>query len=132
MSHDAQITQATPSAISPETLERSLIEMAVEGWRFSKVFSRAVGKLDAGESGRYASQLRYYLRKVEDGLSDCSLKLVNVEGHPYDPGMAATALNVGDFGPDDQLVVDQMIEPIIMSANGLRRQGTVTLRRVGS
>ena len=44
--------------------------------------------------------------------------------------MAASALNLGDFGPDDVLLVDQMVEPIIMGPNGLRKQGTVMLRKV--
>jgi hypothetical protein len=43
--------------------------------------------------------------------------------------MAASALNLGDFGPDDVLLVDQMLEPIIMGPNGLRKQGTVMLRK---
>ena len=44
--------------------------------------------------------------------------------------MAASAINIGDFSPDDVLLVDQMLEPIIMGPNGLRKQGTVMLRKV--
>src|SRR3546814_14194521 len=44
--------------------------------------------------------------------------------------MAASALNLGDFGPDDVLLVAQMVEPVIMGPNGLRKQGTVMLRKV--
>jgi hypothetical protein len=43
--------------------------------------------------------------------------------------MAATALNVADFPGTEALVVEQMIEPIIMGPGGLRRSGTVLLRR---
>ena len=32
-----------------EQLERSLIDMAVESWRFARLFGRLVSKLDAGE-----------------------------------------------------------------------------------
>lgn len=106
------------------------MEMAIESWRFSRLFSRVVSKLDAGEANRYANQLRYFQKKVEESLDSNGLKLVNVEGQPYDPGMAASALNLGDFGPDDVLLVDQMVEPIIMGPNGLRKQGTVMLRKV--
>lgn len=72
--------------------------------------------------------LRHDLRR---GRADyfANLKLANVEGHPYDPGMAASAINLGDFGPDDVLLVDQMVEPIIMGPDGLVRSGTVTLRK---
>ena len=112
-----------------EQLERSLIDVAVESWRFSKLFARVVNKLDAGEGARYVNQLRYFQKKVEDNLASSGLRLVNVEGHPYDPGMAASALNLGDFGPDDVLLVDQMLEPIIMGSDGLRKQGTVMLKK---
>lgn len=117
--------------LDPESapLEQSLIEIAVESWRFSRLFGKVVGKLDAGETMRYLSQLRYFQKKVEDNLASCGLRLVNVEGHPYDPGMAATALNLGDFGAEDVLLVDQMLEPIIMGVDGLRKQGTVMLKK---
>lgn len=112
------------------TLTQSIIDIAVESWRFARLFAKVVGKLDAGESGRYANQLRYFTKKIEESLETSGLKLVNVEGHPYDPGMAASALNLADFGPDDMLVVDQMVEPIVMGEDGVRRQGTVMLRKV--
>ena len=113
-----------------EQLERSLIDIAVESWRFSRLFGKVVSKLDAGESGRYINQIRYFQKKVEESLDSNGLKLVNVEGQPYDAGMAASALNLGDFGPDDVLLVEQMLEPIIMGPKGLRKQGTVMLRKV--
>jgi hypothetical protein len=115
---------------SSDRLERALIEMAVEGWRFSRLFARMVGKLDAGEVNRYASQLRYFQNRMEESLDAAGFKLVNLEGHPFDPGIAATALNLADFAPADMLLVDQMIEPIVMGPHGLRKEGTVMLRKV--
>lgn len=113
-----------------EKLEASLINIAVESWRFSRLFGKVASKLDAGESGRYINQLRYFQKRVEESLESSGLKLVNVEGQTYDAGMAASALNLGDFGPDEMLLVDQMIEPIIMGSSGLRKEGTVMLRKV--
>lgn len=111
-------------------LEQSLVEIAVESWRFMRLFSRVVAKLDAGESTRYVNQLRYFQKKVEESLLANGLKLVDVEGQPFDPGMAASALNISDFGPDESLLVDHMVEPIIMGPEGLMKQGTVILRKV--
>ena len=122
----------TDQATSSEQLEQSLIDVAVESWRFSRLFVRVVNKLDAGETGRYQNQLRYFLKKVDENLEANGLKLVNVEGLPYETGMAASALNLEEFGPEDQLLVDQMVEPIIMGAEGLRKQGTVMLRKVAA
>lgn len=115
-----------------ERMEQSLIDISVESWRFSRLFGKVVSKLDAGESARYVNQLRYFQKKVEDSLDSNGLKLVNVEGQSYDPGMAVAALNLADFGPEDMLLVDQMLEPIIMGPNGLRKQGTVMLKKVNA
>ena len=112
------------------SLQQTVIRLAIESWRFSKVFERMVTKLDAGEQARYRSQSRWFMKNIEDSLKETSLRIVNVEGSRFDPGMAATPLNAEEFGPDDALMVDQMIEPIIMGPEGLLRGGTVTLRKM--
>ena len=113
-----------------ESAERkALIDISVEGWRFARVFGRLVDKLDAGETTRHANQARYFHKRIDDGLSAFGLRLVSLEGQPYDPGMAVSALNIADFGPDDHLVIEQMIEPVVMGPEGLVRGGTVMLAR---
>jgi hypothetical protein len=116
-------------SVSPGSLEQSLMDIAVESWRFSRLFARVLGKLDAGEASRYANQLRYYSKRLDESLGAAGLRLINLEGHRYDPGMAATALNIADFGPDDELLVDQMVEPVIMGGDVLLKAGTVMLRK---
>lgn len=112
----------TDQAKTPQKLEQALIDVAVEGWRLSRLFVRVVNKLDAGETGRYQNQLRHFLKKIDENLEASGLKLVNVEGLPYDAGMAASALNLEEFAPEDQLLVEQMVEPIIMGTNGYARK----------
>ena len=56
--------------------------------------------------------------------------MVFLEDQHFDPGMAVSVINMEDFEAQDLLIVDQMIEPIIMGADGLKRPGTVTVRRV--
>jgi hypothetical protein len=36
-----------------EHLEQSLIDIAIESWRFARFFARVVSKLGEGEAGRY-------------------------------------------------------------------------------
>lgn len=110
-------------------LEQSLMDTAVESWRFARLFGRLVSRLDPGESTRYINQSRYFSKRLEENLEQAGIRLVNLEGQPYDTGVAATALNIADFSPDDVLVVDQMLEPIIMGNEGLLRPDTVTLRK---
>ena len=117
-------------SVTPEILTQSVINMAVESWRIGRVFDRMLMKLDAGEQARYKSQFRWFIKKVEESLEEAGLRIVNVEGHPFDPGMAATPLNIEEFDANDALMVDQMFEPIIMGREGLIKTGTVTLRKV--
>jgi hypothetical protein len=119
-----------PTEAKLEGAEQALIGLATECWRFQRLFARALGKLDAGESLRFANQHRYFVQRVDECLATAGLKLVSLEGHPYDTGAAVTALNVGDFGAEDELVVEHMIEPIILGTSGLLKSGTVMLRKI--
>ena len=120
--------QATAS-IGPTAPHPALLELAIESWRFGRLFARVLSKLDAGEGAKYANQVRYFLKRVEEALEAADMRLVNLEGQIYDPGFAATALNIADFGPDDRLYVDQMVEPVIMGRDGLVRSGTIMLKK---
>lgn len=110
-------------------LQSSMVDIAVESWRFARLFYRLLEKMDAGERTRYINQHRYYLKKLDENLKLAGVSLVSVEGQQFDTGMAATALNVEDFSPDDTLVVEQMVEPIIMGKDGLIKTGTVMLKK---
>ena len=108
----------------------AMVEMTVDGWRFSRLFIRMMNKLDVGEQTRFINNLNYFVNRLNSGLEQVGLKLVNLEGHPYDTGMAATPINIADFEAEDELMVEQMVEPVIMNENGLVRAGTVMLRKI--
>ena len=124
------MTEEKQISVTPEALTQAVINMAVESWRFCRVFDRMLMTLDAGEQSRYKSQFRWFIKKIEESLAEAGLRLVNVEGQPFDPGMAATPLNIEEFEVNDTLIVDQMLEPIIMGKEGLVKTGTVILRKV--
>jgi hypothetical protein len=109
----------------------ALLDMAIEGWRFARLFSRVLTKLDAGEGARYTNQVRYFIKRVEESLEAAGMRLVNLEGQPYDTGLPATALNIEDFASDDRLYVDQMLGPVIMGPHGIVKTGTIVLKKVG-
>ncbi|WP_342629135.1 hypothetical protein AAC691_04845 [Nguyenibacter vanlangensis] len=109
--------------------EELLIDVAVESWRLSRTFQRSLDFRNEKAAGRQSSQISYFQRKLADTLSLLGLRLVDLDGQPYDVGMAATALNAADFDADDVLYVDQMMEPIVMGPNGVRRTGTMMLRK---
>ena len=120
----------TSAELSDNPSVNALLSLAVEGWRFSRSYLRLITKLDAGEQSRFVSQCRYFQKQLEERLNDIGYKLVNIEGQRFDPGMAATAINMSDFLPEDKLVVEQMLEPIIMNKEGVVKMGTILLKKV--
>lgn len=126
------MTEENTQEITNEALTQLLLDISIESWRFGKLFDRLLSKLDAGEQGRYRNQFRWFQKKIDESLGAAQIRVINVEGHPFDPGMAATPLNIDEFEPQDVLVVDQMLEPILMGPDGVVKTGTVTLRKVQS
>lgn len=124
--------QSTPDVLTQSTqeaLSKSLIEVVVESWRFARLFSRVLDRLDSDDQSRYRGQYSWFEKKLQESLGQIDLKIVSVEGHPLDSGLPVTALNLEDFKSDETLVVDQMIEPIIQGPTGIVRAGVVTVRR---
>lgn len=113
-----------------EQLISSIISIASELFRFKQVFGKAISKLDLDEQNKYNSQFAWFSKKVLKALDEANLKIVDVAGQLYDPGMAVTPLNIEDFETDDILYVVQMMEPIIMSGDSVVKTGTVILGRI--
>ncbi|QBB70535.1 hypothetical protein ELE36_09260 [Pseudolysobacter antarcticus] len=118
-------------------LERSLppdsellLDLAIDSWKFARLFSRVLTKLEAGEHNRFANQLLYFQRRIDSTLSAIGARLESLEGLPFEAGMAASPLNLQDFQDGDLLVIDQMLEPIVMGPEGVLRMGTLMLRKV--
>ena len=125
---EAVVDIATETSI--EEHKDTIINLVTESWRFTTVYQRMLANLDVSEHKKYTSQLRWHVKKLEASLEEGGLRIVNVEGHPYDPGMAATAVNIDDFDADEPLVVNRMLEPIIMEGMILVKTGKVTVRRI--
>ena len=81
------------------------------------------------EQRKYKSKLAWFNKKLKETLEEANLKFINLENQKYDTGVAVTAINLDDFQPDDDLEIDQMIEPIVMSNEAVLRAGTVVLRK---
>lgn len=76
------------------------------------------------------SRLLWFRRKFEEGLKLAGLRFVDLVGRPFDSGTAATPMNADDFGPDDDVVVEAMIDPVIVAHDGtVVQRGTVTLKK---
>lgn len=115
--------------IDETVMINNVADIAIEMFRFQRVFTKAIKNADLSEQNKYISQFNWFQKKVYKAIDELGLSIVNVEGQNYDPGMAVTPLNLEDFETEDALLVTQMIEPIIMCNDQLVRTGTVMLGR---
>ena len=122
----------TATETSTNTHKDAVINLATESWRLAKVFELAITQLNVDKPRRYTSRIEWFIKKAEESLESTGLRLVNLEGQPYDPGMAAAPVNIEEFDIDDPLEVNLMVEPIIMDGTTLVKRGKVSLRRTES
>lgn len=113
-----------------ENIKNSVMEIAVEHYRFKNTFMKAISKLGFDEQSKYMSQFTWFSKKVTKAVEEAGLRIVSLEGQAYDPGMAVTPLNIDDFEVEDELKIVQMIEPIIMQEDTVLKTGTVLLGRI--
>lgn len=118
------------SEISTTEYEDTIIKIVTENWRLMKLFMKVLTKLEASEAHRYMNQVRYFQKTINDNLELINLRIVDLEGQLYDPGMAASPLNIDEFDADDKLIVEQMLEPLIMGNEGIKKQATINLMRI--
>lgn len=115
---------------SYEEHEDTILELTTEAWYLAKTFEHAILQLNIDQPRRYTSRIEWFLKKAEESLNDVGLRIVNVEGHAYDTGMAADPVDPPkNIGVNDSLEVTWMIEPIIMKGTDLIKRGKVYLRR---
>lgn len=120
----------TDAEIANAPAMTALIDLAIDSWKFARLFTRVISKLDAGEQARYANQMRFFQKRIDSAVEVAGARIVTIEGQPFEPGMAASPLNLEDFQDGDALFVDQMLEPIVMGNDGVLRTGTMMLRKL--
>jgi len=118
----------TSSCTKCEESQDYLVSLAVEAWRLSRHFSRALQDLDAGLADRHMNRVRFFERSLTNLLGKAGIQLANLEGQPFESGAAVTALNLEDYPDSDSLVIDQMIEPVVLGTSGVLRAGTATVK----
>lgn len=109
------------------SIKNGLVDIAIELFRFEKTYETIMNKLDVLEQKKYRSQFGWFTKKVYSAIEDNNIKLVSLEGNEYDPGMPVTPLNIEEFDSNDELIIQQMIEPIVMDGEAILREGTVLL-----
>ena len=113
-----------------ESILTALVEIIIESYRLEKAFKRLVNKIDFSEHTRYTNQIAWFDKKILEATEGVGLRIIDLEGKIFDEGMPVTPLNIDEFGIDDTLVIEHMLEPTIVFDDKIYRTGTAILGRV--
>lgn len=113
------------------TMQEAFVNMIIESWRFAKTYAKMVEKMNVTEKNKYVGRYNWYMQKLVENAEKAGLKIKEYQlGEAFDPGMAVTSLNMDEFEVGAQLIIEQMMEPIIVGNDGhIIKSGTVMLRR---
>lgn len=114
---------------APCRASRAMVELVVETWRLDQLVERTLPRMDRSDADRFKSQYGWFQRVAQEALQELGLDVVDLTGKPYDVGMAATPFNLEDFpyALHGNLVVSQMVDPIVMERGTVRKPGTMML-----
>lgn len=103
-------------------------DFLVEDYRFQHSFVSAVNKLFNEEIKKYESSYVFHANKIKELADKMQLQLKVFDGIDYSEGLPITPLNADEFASAENLVIEQTIEPTVITSNGdIVRQGTVIL-----
>lgn len=111
-------------------LSSAIINFAIDSWRFAKNFRNLAAKLQPSEQKRANNQLHFYLKKIDEALNSVHCRFVDYTGNKYDPGLPISVINLDEFTYEDELVIEQMLEPVVIGNTGIIRIGTATVGRI--
>lgn len=100
-------------------------------------------ELNLPEAQSAIGKVAYAAETLPKTLQKAGLQIVDLAGLPYSAGLDVEVLNLSDFAPDDDLVVDVVVEPLVTYTPRLTafndethamtvRPGRVTVKKAGS
>lgn len=108
-----------------------IVEFIVEEYRFLKSYVSLMGKLMKDELPKYTSVYNFHINKINEIMEKKNLRIVDLVGKLYDDGLSVNPLNLEDFDKNDNLIIEQVLEPLIVSVTDgkIIKRGTVMLTR---
>lgn len=123
-----QNNNETPINPQSTAVDEKQIQFAVEVWRLAKLTNKMLSKIDLDEQRKYVGQLDWFNKKATEFFQAQGITFANFQvGMPFDAGMPLNPVNIGDFNAEDELYIEQLLEPVILYEGKVVKQGTVVL-----
>jgi len=112
-------------------VSKGLANLSVEYWRLLRMYDRAVKEQAPEKQLKASAQFRYSSKKLHKIMEESGLRLIAYEGQKYTANLPVTVLNGDDFDDNEELIIDQTLEPTIIEGDRVLMFGKVVVRKEG-
>lgn len=113
--------------MNEEKLIQALSSIAIEEYRLGSVLEAIFGKLSLDDKQRYMSQFSWHSKRVKRILDSVDISIIDFSGQTFDPGLPIIPINIDEFEKNDELRIEQMLEPVVMKSGDVLKTGTAIL-----
>ena len=108
----------------------ALVGLCVEHWRLAKWLA-ARPPAPGGDASSGSAPARHALRRMEDFLKLCELEARDLDGLPFDPGLAARVLDTTDDPrlPEGTAVIGETLSPMVLWRGTVAQPADVVTRK---
>ena len=112
-----------PPAPSLDVPLPELIALAVEHWRLSRWL--------AGQPAGQAGTARHAIRRIDDFVKGCELEVRDLDGRPFDAGLAARVVDAVEDGrlPPGRAMIAETVSPLVLWKGNVVKAAEVVTRR---
>ena len=108
-----------------------LIKLSIEYWRLLRLLEKAVKNQPFDKQASANAQLRYALSRLEDILKENGFRLISYGHTPYSPNLPVTVVNKEDVSGNENLVIEETLEPTILAGGNVVTMGKVIVKQEG-
>lgn len=126
---NSSTTHPSIDSSNTQVHEGGMVKLVLEAYKLVSLTQAVLNNSDSTDARKYGSRLSFVLRNIQEILQESQLRIVSLEGIPFDEGLAISAVNLAEFDSHDDLVIDRVLEPLIMGPSGIAHSGIVSVRR---
>ena len=110
-------------------MEEINVKFILELHRFEKTVAGLLSVLPLEYQKKYRGQISWFIQQSDQFMAANKVSIIYPDlGSAYDVGSALNPVNLPEFDKDAELVIDQVLDPIIMHDGKVIQQGTVILK----
>lgn len=120
-------------------MEDSFIELLIENFKIERVLNNILDEMyNSNDSNimrkteKYIRQINWFKNKNKELKEKNNIEITNLEGQKYKEGLAVEVLNKEDLTGDEDIIISQMIEPIVMKDGNILKLGKIIIEKENS